>query len=291
MASPLLKADSTPTIKYQHTKSPNDKRDEYFLQLLKLALDESRVEYGDYHLQQASALTTQDRAFALVKAGQYIDVTWVMSSTARERDALAIPIPLLKGLLGYRTLLVANDRLKEFDAVDSLTQLAKFTAIQGTGWPDVDILRYNHLNVITSPDYESLFNMLRRHRADYFPRGISEVWLELNRPVSAEITLKTNLVLFYRSPIYFFVSRRNPQLAARIKRGLELAASNGRFDQLFYSRPEIRKAIELLEQREHRIVELELPWTLPSLQQVDPAHWYQHDNSAFSKMGRDALGN
>ena len=77
--------------------------------------------------------------------------------------------------------------------------------------------------------------MIAGKRFDYFPRGIDEVWLEIekNRSDVPEIVVEENLCLYYPLPYYYFVNKNNNKLADRIKRGLQIAGGDGSFKRLF----------------------------------------------------------
>lgn len=261
------------TIRHQPAYSNNDQRHNYFLAVLNLALEETVSDYGDYTLVAAPLELTQERAFELVSAGLEIDVFWGMSSLRRETVGRAVPFPLLRGLLGNRVLMINPDESELFESVDDIPSLARLTAIQGDNWPDTSILRHNGLSVLSSSNYDSLFAMLRHRRGDYFPRSVAEVWDELSSPLGQGFSVYPRLVLQYTGPIYFFVAPGNHELAERLQAGLERAWQNGRFNQLFLSRPELRRSFQFMKQPGLRIIRLSVPWQLPSLQQVKPEYW------------------
>lgn len=75
--------------------------------------------------------------------------------------------------------------------------------------------------------YEALFNMLRKKRFDCFLRSVIEVEDELRQ--------HPDLALVFRYPLalLFFVSPNYPELAQRIKLGLQRARKTGDFDRIF----------------------------------------------------------
>lgn len=260
-------------IRHQPTYSEHDRRHDYFLTVLNLALEETRSDYGDYRLVAAPLKVTQERAFELVSAGTEIDVFWGMSSLRRETLAHAVPFPLLRGLLGNRVLMINPKQAAKLDQVNDIVTLSRLVAIQGDNWPDTTVLRHNGLKVLSSSSYDSLFAMLKHKRGDYFPRSIAEVWDELESPLGEGLTVHPKLMLRYPGPIYFFVSQNNEQLADRLQIGLERAWRSGRFNSLFYSRSELRKSFDFMNQPDIRVLRLSLPWRLPSLSHVKSEYW------------------
>jgi len=165
-------------ILYLKSEGTQDRRSEYFVQLLKLALDKTETKLNKVKLESTIRMQ-QGRAVQQLLMGKNIDVIWTVTSIAREEKLLPIRIPLLKGLLGHRVLIIRKEDKKKFSSITSLEDLKHFSAGQGHDWPDTEILRANQIDVITAANYEGLFTMLEARRFDYFPRGVNEAWQEL----------------------------------------------------------------------------------------------------------------
>ncbi|WP_207061897.1 ABC transporter substrate-binding protein [Motiliproteus sp. SC1-56] len=275
LVSATASAQDPLVVRYSVGDSAEDARYHYYTAMLQLALDKTTPEFGPYRLQAVDAGITQQRGFALIREGRMLDVVWGMTSRERETETLAVPVPLQKGLLGVRVLLVKQAGADRFQGVDSLARLANYTGVQGTGWPDNEILRANGLNLVTSSRYESLFEMLRHGRADYFPRSITEIWDELKSPLGKDLTLLEHLVLRYRMPIYFFVSPDNETLFRRLQTGLGRARADGSFDALFKRHPGNAAALAFLRRSDRRWLELEPHDPAPSVARLDSADWYR----------------
>lgn len=165
---------SITTIIHQKPASKNDNRLNYYLKLLTIALDNTKEEYGDYKIKESHYIMVQSRIIKEVGIGDEINIIWTMTSKKREDFLLPIRIPLLKGLLGYRIFIIRDTDQYIYDKINSLEDLKKLKAGQGHDWPDTKILEASGFNVVQSPKYESLFNMLKFKRFDYFLRGINE---------------------------------------------------------------------------------------------------------------------
>ena len=242
------------TLHYPRPESLQDRRNDYALELLQLALREAG---SDAELRPTNSAMTQDRMFLELQSGKRLDVLWVMTSRQREREALAIRIPVYKGMIGWRLLLVHASRIDMLARVHSLSDLALFSAGQARDWPDTDILRANHLPVVTAAGYENLFAMLGEKRFDYLPRSAQEIWSELESHRSEGIVLDPYLVLHYPAAVYFFVSRSHPELANTILTGLNRAIANGKFDRLFFHY--FAASIEQANINERTVIELRNP--------------------------------
>lgn len=230
-------AARTELIRYPQRVTEWDTRNDYFLDVLRLALDKTRAEYGDYVLEPSSQAMPQSRAIRLLSDNQELDVLWSMTSRQREAQLLPVRIPLLKGLMGYRLFIIRAEDQTWFDNVRTLDQLRELRAGQGHDWPDTEILRANGFHVETSTEYEDLFRMLEAGRFDFFPRALNEPWSEVTASGSDHLTVEQQLLLYYPTASYFFVNRHNAELAERLEKGLEAAIADGSFDELFFGHP------------------------------------------------------
>jgi hypothetical protein len=208
-----------------------DARLGYAFAMLQLALEKS---HADYRVTRTRDTMVQSRALAEL-AHRTGRVQVVASMTSREREAQLLPvrIPIDKGLIGWRVPLLMNARATMFKDVRRADQLATLTAGQEADWPDTAILRANHLKVVTSATYPSLFKMLVAGRFDYFPRSVMEIEAEARQYREADIVIDAHLALHYPAAIYFFVNPSDRRLAEAIRRGLEAAIADGSFDRLF----------------------------------------------------------
>ena len=223
---------------------------QYHLAALRLALDRSG---GQYRLQPLRKPVGQGRAIRELSSPQSdLGLLWSMTSEEREQLLLPVRIPIDRGLMGWRLLLIRRTEVERFAAIRSLDALRDMTAGQLYDWPDTAILRANGLAVGTTSVYDSLFAMLGRGRVDYFPRSVLEIQDEMRQYGPAhDLMIAPGLMLRYPTANYFFVSRHNPQLAADLQRGLERALDDGSLHSLFMThiRP-LLKPLRLPERRE-----------------------------------------
>ncbi len=223
------------TILYPWFDEEKFKEDAYYLALLKLALESSKEEFGEYELKKAIQPMFQNRAMLEIKYNRNLSVIWTMTSQQREQELNPIRIPILRGLGGYRIFLIKEGQQEKFSKINSVKQLKKLFAGQGHDWPDSYILSDNNYRLVTGPGHKTLFNMLQYGRFDYMPRALHEPWNEIK--MFKGLQVETSLALHYPSPYYFFVSNDNPKLKNRIEVGLINAEENGSFQELFDSHP------------------------------------------------------
>ncbi len=228
----------------------------YFPQLLRLAMEKTADTDGSFIITQYDQELTSPRQAIEVKNNGVINVMWDGTNKLREDSLLPVRVSLLRQLNDYRVFLIRAEDRAIFHAVRSLDDLRKLSAGAGVNWPSTDILRANGLPVVTSIAYEYLFPMLVVKRFDYMPRGIYEAWYEQRAHANEGIVIETSIFLHYRVPFYFFVSRSNPALAARIERGLALAQRDGSFDKLFNSFPAFQRSEAEIAAGKRRVFEL-----------------------------------
>lgn len=246
-------------VRYPTSDSHADPRNAYFIALLTLALEETRRDHGDFRLQPVYDLTTQDRVISQLASGKDVDVLWTMTTREREQQLLPVRIPLLKGLMGLRWLVIRQQDARRFARIGSLAGLRSLTAGQGHDWPDRTILEANGFKVATSVTYDSLFAMLESGRFDFLPRGFNEPFTELAARPQLALMVAPRLLLFYPAAEYFFVNRQNAALAERLETGLWRAIHDGSFERLFRHFPGNAEALAHLTQQPLRIIRLDNP--------------------------------
>lgn len=248
-----------------------DARYAYRTALLQLVLEKT-PEQGACSLSPQFTTVTQDRGLALMEEGR-IDVVSMPTTLQRERDMRAIRFDVLRGLLGYRVLLIRKQQQADFAAVQSLAELRHFSMGFGMHWADLSLLQYNGFRVVAAPHYESLFAMLSRGRFDGFPRGLNEAWQELGEQQAEfpDLVVESTLALHYPWPVYFFVRRDNSALAARLQLGLQRAEADGSMRQLF-----LQHHGQLLQQAQlakRRLFLLSNPTLPPGTPKADTSWW------------------
>jgi hypothetical protein len=269
LALSLIRPASAETVVYPRQEFVDDRRDEYPLQLLKLALKKahSRLE-----LKPHPVFMLQARAMREVEQRSGLDVVWTMTSRERERALLPIRIPIDRGLLGWRLLLVRSDSQARFSSISSTGQLAALRGGQGADWPDTAILSAAGFVIDASPRYRDLFEKLAAGRIDYFPRSVQEIWGELDAHRAQGFVVESALALHYPTAMYFFVSKARPDLAEEIQRGLNIALADGSFEALFMQN--FRDVLDRARFGGRRVFQLENPLLPPETPLTDQRLWY-----------------
>ena len=256
-----------------------DPRNDYPIALLRMALEKAGTAY---ELKFAPLVMTQDRVLLeIAKGNGGVDIIATMTSQEREARMLAIRIPIDKGLYGWRIPLVRGDHKDLFAEVQDLDGLKLLRCGQGHDWPDTGILRGNGILVSANSSDEALFSMLGAGRIDYFPRAVIEIGPEA--AAHPGLAIDPYIVIHYPTAFYYFVSRRNPQLADAVKRGLEAAIADGSFERLFNQHFGAALRQARLDQR--RVIELVNPLLPDGLPLEHRELWIMPDDGRRPKAG------
>ncbi|MBU3003403.1 amino acid ABC transporter substrate-binding protein [Paraglaciecola arctica] len=229
-------------ITYPRHLENSSKIDEYPIQVLALALEQTGVKY---QLNPSENILSKGKALVRLQDNREINIVWGMTNPQREKDLLPIRIPIFKGLIGWRLLLIRQDMAGRFKYIQELEHLVKLAPLQGRDWPDTKVLQSNSFDVVTERSQSALMKMLGNAQGDFYPRSIIEIWDELDKSQSKiPIRIQPTLGIRYPAAIYFFVNKNSVPLASLIENGLEKAIKNGKFDALFIEnyKPYIDKA-------------------------------------------------
>lgn len=239
----------------------SDTRNSYYIALLELALDKTANKYGTYEIKNIGMVGEQKRLATLLGNGTGdVDLMWTMTNSEREKIMLPIRIPLLKGLMGCRLLIINKNKKNIFEKINDVKDLKKLTAIQGHDWPDTDILIANGFKVEKATNYEGMFQMVESGRGDYFPRAIIEPFEELKLRPDLNLIVEEKIMLYYFSPIYFFTNINKPELKKRIEEGLKIAIADGSFDKLFYNHPSNKAVFDKINFKNMKVFKLNNPF-------------------------------
>jgi hypothetical protein len=239
--------------------------------LLKLAL--SKIPDNNYDWQEPVPNTTEERMVSQLIDNE-IDIVWYASTEDLEKRLLPIRIPMYRGLLGYRILMIKKGNQYKFDGVKTLADMKRFSLGQGHFWADSDVLEANGLNVTRVMKYESLMYMTDGERFDAFPRGAHEPWSEMERYAQLELDVERNILFAYTNPFYFFVNKNNTKLAQDVEKGLRIAIADGSFKEYFFNDPTVRDVMEKANLKSRTLIRLNNP-SLPKATPVnDKSLWY-----------------
>jgi hypothetical protein len=258
-------------IVYPRPSNLTDLRADYAKAVLALAMSEA---HADYTIRMTHDVMERQRALRELAAGETINLHWTSMGEQDEANLRPIYVPIHRGLIGYRVLIIRKDRQREFDGIRTLDQLKPLIGGQGFGWVDVGILRHAGLHIDTST-YDTLFEMAEAGRIDYYPRGVAEAYAELEERAKTDpdLTVERHLLLAYRSDFLFYTNKRNERLAQAIERGLQAAYADGSFLRLFNTHPYIQQALLRADLAKRTVIPIENPYLSEADRAIPAAYW------------------
>jgi len=226
------------TISEIHFRAPESSKDirfDYDTELLKLALEKTKLEYGEFNLKKTPPMNFA-RALNFVENNSLKNfiIKQSYSDKLLTKDVVYADFPVDLGVVGYRICFVTKEKEKSFENVKSLDELKKFSHGQGKGWLDVDILRNSNLEVTETVVYESLFKMVAKGRIDLFCRGANELFGEFDERKDLEnLIYDKKILIYYPLPRFFISNKANKRLIERVEKGLVIAFKDGSLKKLW----------------------------------------------------------
>ena len=271
-AAPALSAqDDLIEVIVPKPGGPNDTRHIYTESLLSLALQKAGRKA---RLVQSKEDYSRDRLLQELVRGQDIHLAAEAPKADWEEQLLPIHIPIRKGIQGYRLFLINKQDQAAIANVRTLEDFQRFPTGAGTQWSVRPLLESAGFEVVTTEDYQNLFEMLRLRRFITFGRGLNEIYSEQARfgTVNENLVMEQTLCLFIPLPTYFFVSPAHPELARDIETGLKRMIADGSFDRHFmkFYAGSIRRAN--LDKR--RILAIANPTLRKETPFDEPSYWY-----------------
>ena len=268
-------------IRYPVPENREDTRYEYYVELLKIAMEHTLDTHGAFLLTPVDITVTQGRAASEVAKAGDIDVFWTTTSRRREEEMSPVRVPLLKGLMGYRIGFIQQGDQQRFSDINTINQLQQLSAGQGYDWPDAQILQANQFTVMAAHE-PSLHTMLKIGRFDYFPRGIHELPGEAD--YHSYLAVEKTLLFHYPAPMFFFVSQRRPELTERLHAGLLEAIEQGTFDNHFNQRISSLDLVERFGVAHRRLIRLRNPLLTEQTQRLVDDKRFWLDLSVHCKL-------
>ena len=208
-------------------------------------------EYTDDYpgLEEAEVFTSK---------GHDLFVTVAGNPKLAGRAKILVPEPIMKGLLGYRLLIVKSGDVALFTDISPGELAAKKVGIPET-WADADLFRANGYQVVEQGSFDTLMQRLANQAFDYVSFGANEidsVFTQYAEPVGG-LTIQPDLLLHYPFALVFYLAPDQQTLARRLNLGFERIRANGVLDALFERY--FGDIVEGQKLRERRTIHLDNP--------------------------------
>lgn len=249
----------------------HDRRYDYPLQLLELALTKAGA---DYTFTSKPEPTSHKRMASLMKESGEWTIGFFGFDPFNEETLRPIHFPLYRGLLGNRIAIIHKDNAVRFDEIDTLEEYMELSICQGLGWGDTPILEAAGFNVVKS-GYESLFQMTQAKRCDAYTRAVFEPYAEVegHKEQLPDLMVDDSIMIRYRLAFLMYVDPAQEELAQAIERGLAIALEDGSFQKLFESDPTVSEAKELVKENQRTCLEIPNPSISGPLNELPDEYW------------------
>lgn len=235
-AQPTTADSAPPVLRYKQAELTSTNL-LYEVQLMQLALEKTRSDYGDYQLEPIHPMN-RARSLAALSQDIYPNLVLLLSyedSLMADGQLSYIPISLDRGIFSYRLCFMRDEIKPQVEKVRSLEQLRRFTFGSGLGWADSKILRHNGLNTLEADTLLSLYRMTKAGRIDLLCRGVGEYYTELHQQgQTIGLSADSQLIIYYPLPKFLFAHKNSQALLERIETGLRRALEDGSFDKLWH---------------------------------------------------------
>jgi hypothetical protein len=194
-------------------------------------------EFGSSEISALETYMTRNRSFMALKEGHLVTVMAEAPKPEWDENLIAVPIPIRKGVQGFRVFIIHQDNQDKMDRIKTLKDLKALHTGSGAHWSTKTAMEQAGFTVVTGGNYDGLFGMLNKGRFMTFGRGINEAYKELKEhPMYPNLKVDNNVLLYIPLVTYFYVSPKYPELAERITLGLQRLIEDGTFDRFFYKR-------------------------------------------------------
>lgn len=239
--------------------------DDYVAHVIRSALKHTEDTYGKLELTTRLPASTS-REESMVRAepnAMRLAMTASVGYYEQDPEFIVLPVPLMRGIVGYRICFSSPDIAEELSTVTSIEQLKKYTFGVGNDWYDRQILDTNQLknigvgyNFLFDDQVNSLYNMTALKRVDILCRGINEAYGETTRyPIVKQTVLNQSFALHYNIPFFVYMHKNNHKLKERLALGFDIINKNGEF-QKFWEK-EFLESVQFANMKSRKIIELE----------------------------------
>lgn len=257
------------------TKSHSNKRTEYKNEIIAKALELTTDEYGPFQYTLLDMRMNRHRALSTIMTGHPNNIYVAPANKLWDENTIGIKVPIRRGLLNYRLLLIHQKDKEKFAQVKSLENLKRLTAGMRTGWVTTDIFHHAGMELVESQNFDGLFVLLNNHKFNYIPRAVYEIFDEIDsrRNELKNIMVEETLILHLPMPTYIYVSPQFPRIAKRLESGLRKMLDNGDLDNILhkYYTDDIKRA----NLKNRKIIKIDNPYYQDLDLLDDKTLWFQ----------------
>lgn len=234
-------------------------RQAYERDVLQAALDATRKGYGEVPVVEDLTDYPDPADEAGVFRIKGFDVFGTVAGNPKlaDENKILIPHPIMKGLLGYRILIIREADRATFADITSTVQLQQQRLGIPFSWADAELFRHNGYPVVEDGTFDDLFTRLLDQKFDYVSFGANEIESVYQERVSSlnGLSREDSLLLYYPFPLVFYVNPNNTELARRLDQGVQIIINNGELDKIFTKH--YGNLVERLQLKERQLIQLD----------------------------------
>lgn len=206
----------------------------YEKQLLSLCLEEAGMQNAKIITDEGDYPDAEDEG-NIFSQGCDVLVTVAGNQKFLGKPTTIIEIPLCRGILGHRLLIIPQKHAKRFAELTSIQHLQQMTIGIPATWADADLFRQNGFKVSEKGSLENLHTRLLDDEFDYIALGANEVEsiFESFDGSRSGLLIAPNILIYYPLPLVFYIHPDKNHLASLIETGLKAAMKNGKHKALF----------------------------------------------------------
>lgn len=251
---------------------------EYALSLLRLAVANSDQKHT---VRLLSFKGVNKKRLVMDFSHHRIPCTLIVSSSGRANDLPTdgiIPIPLTRGLLGYRALVYTDNIKDKWLHTTQVEELKnKFIIGSGKSWFSSIMLAKQGYSIVEGPSVTTLWRMLHHGRFDLFHRGILEINHEVNQQLALghSLYIDNKFLISYKIDFFFSVQSGDRKTQKIITQGLQAAYENGSFQKRFedYLQKNLPEHENFLKGK--NIIRLDDQLIPQIIRNIPDKYWYQ----------------
>jgi len=242
------------------TENPKDEKSSYDFKLLKLALEKTKDEDGEYTLKIAPDMNFA-RAMRFIHNNQFkkLIIKRGLSNNLINKQITFADFPINLGIANYRICFINKDMKIDFSKTNNISDLKSFVFGHGIGWLDTIFFKNSALTVQEISTYEALFNMVANGRIDAYCRGLDEIFNEFDmRSHINDLVYDESILIHYSQPRFFIANIANKKLISRIEKGLKKAWEDGSLMTLWVKKH--HASIERANLNKRKVISLANPF-------------------------------
>ncbi|MFT6328552.1 MAG: hypothetical protein ACJAYN_000477 [Bermanella sp.] len=209
-------------------------RRNYEKQLLTLCLQEAGITDADIIVDECDYPVAEDEG-NVFSNGCDLLVSVAGNQKFSGKPTTIIEIPVCRGVLGHRLLVIPQKQAEYFANINNIHQLQQMTIGIPATWADADLFRHNGFTVSEKGSLDELFMRLLDREFDYIALGANEIEsiFEQFNGEKKGLLLEPTILIYYSLPLVFYIHPHRQDLVSIIKSGLTTAIANGKHESLF----------------------------------------------------------